>query len=364
MVLTLTEVEKFAALLSDAALESFAVPTKALNEKYHHKFCQFAWQCLPLFIDRLKTWMEVSSIHDLQMEEIRSRSIALETLSKEQESFFIDYIKALETSDIEYCLIKGTAAKYTAHQQPLKRAGIDIDIAVQKKDRDRAYAIANDFGFVQSVWLENEKKFVKATYEEKELVVRNHYEMGYLIRRQRPAKLTDNLHLEIKNQLSFMPNPWHLDSSGVLALYLNLDIHFGISLDIGVNDILLTKKAVDAGFGKIYVPETYWQMFHLIYKIYWEGVHNYLKGVYQYADLIRLAKIADERDWENLFKLLRNWQLEAAGFYVLSRLNQNFLLDLPTVAAVLREFHKANNLNKPVEENNLGDMWPKLWGFR
>jgi len=106
-------------------------------------------------------------------------------------------------------------------------------------------------------------------------------------------------------------------------------------------------------------------VFHLIFKLYWEGVHNYRKGGYQYADLLRLIEHLSNKAALSLIDLLEKYRLEAAGYYVLRRLDTEFHFRLPPS---LKEFIRVTSIAPsnefPNEVNDLGDMWPKIWGYR
>jgi hypothetical protein len=103
----------------------------------------------------------------------------------------------------------------------------------------------------------------------------------------------------------------------------------------------------------------------LIYKIYWEGVHNYGKGAYQFADLVRLIPATTELTFARLVRILETHRLEAAGYFVLRRLKQNFGLVLqPEIETFLEHASHGPPDREPFQVNDLGDMWPKLWGAR
>jgi hypothetical protein len=108
-----------------------------------------------------------------------------------------------------------------------------------------------------------------------------------------------------------------------------------------------------------------WAAFHLIFKIYWEGVHNYRKGAYQFADLVRLSPKLQGREVSRLADLLEQYGLEAAGFYVLRRLEPTFGATVsPELRALIDRLAVPPADRFPEEVNDLGDMWPKIWGVR
>jgi len=115
----------------------------------------------------------------------------------------------------------------------------------------------------------------------------------------------------------------------------------------------------------IHVSPPEWILYHLIYKIYWEGVHHYCKGAYQYADITRLIPVTTKSVLERLLKLLDRYTLQVAGYYVLRRLKTNFGMILtPEIEEFLARTVQPPHNKEPRQLNDLGDMWPKLWGRR
>lgn len=110
------------------------------------------------------------------------------------------------------------------------------------------------------------------------------------------------------------------------------------------------------------MPSLPWLAFHVIYKLYWEGVHAYGKGLYQYADLCRIVRCMSASDMEGLVVLLDEANLRAAAFYVLRRLPTDFGTTLPAILAqYVRDCGKPDHCDA-VACNDLGDMWEKAMG--
>jgi hypothetical protein len=107
-------------------------------------------------------------------------------------------------------------------------------------------------------------------------------------------------------------------------------------------------------------------MLQLIFKLYWEGVQRYRsRGVYQFADLVRLIEQIEGDVATKFFRLIEQYDLEAGAYYVLRRLETDFGLKL---GPDLRDFLTRASVPPadylPSEVNDMGDMWPRLWGFR
>jgi len=165
--------------------------------------------------------------------------------------------------------------------------------------------------------------------------------------------------------LARRPFLWHELPGGELACYVYADIHHGISLDTPVEPLVRSARRVRTSGGTVRLPALEWMLFHAIYKLYWEGVHNYGKGAYQLADVARLTPLLDAAAAERLVSLLREVNFCAGAHYVLRRLEPELGVALPPP---LRAFVERTATPPPGREafelNDLGDMWPKLWGHR
>ena len=161
------------------------------------------------------------------------------------------------------------------------------------------------------------------------------------------------------------PRTWHETEEGELACYVTFDIHHGICLDIPVDEMVESARTVNRQGNSVRVPQPEWMMLQLIFKIYWEGVQRYrMRGLYQYADVVRLVHEIEGPSASRLFELLKQYELEAAAYYVLRRVESDFGLKL---GPELREFLNQASIPPtdylPTEVNDMGDMWPRLWGF-
>lgn len=289
--------------------------------------------------------------------------VAIESLSKVHLWTCRKYTQALDAEGIPYSLIKGSAVKLVAYPSPFQRCGLDIDIGVPARFLKRAERVAYQLGFVSASLDETGRHFFPVDRELKAEVEANHYELACLVRKQTIEGFDESTENAIKNSIWFL-KPWHTDEDGKIGCYSTLDVHHGLCLDIEVDS--LVKNAVRwKGEGySTNVPTKEWLIFHIIFKLYWEGVHNYRKGGYQYADLIRLSHHLHGRTALELVKLLSAYELEAAGYYVLRRLETEFAIPLSDEIKVYLRHAALAPEEFPNEINDLGDMWPKLWGFR
>jgi hypothetical protein len=326
--------------------------------------CAFAlasWQVLPVTAPRLLDWVG-PSISPARAEQLVSMQESVSALARVQSALAHRFARALESEHVPYTFLKGSAARLSAYRHPDDRGGLDVDVAVPAAAIRRAEAIAGELGFEPAMLVDEERRrFRRVGGAIRAAVEAEHYELACLVRRQVITGLEPEVETAVRASLGAL-RPWH-EIDGQLACYVTLDVHHGLSLDIPVEAVVET--AVRAGTQSVYVAAPYWQVFHLIFKIYWEGVHNYRKGAYQYADLVRLLPLVTPEGADALLQLLRAYRLEAAAYYVLRRLETDLGLTLNgSIGELVAEQTHCPATAFPLEVNDLGDMWPKLWGVR
>lgn len=327
-------------------------------------FALSAWQVLPAVGPRLLAWGGRKQASEPAAQRVRDRMVSLDVLGRVQLRVCARLIETFQRRDIPYAMLKGSAVRFAAYPDPKLRVGKDFDVAVPASFLRRAEAATHDCGFIAAQWDPATKRFHLADPVLRARVEAQHYELGFLVRRQVATGVTPSEEAAIRRDLDsqFI---WHLTDRGELACYLSVDLHHGLSLEVDVEPLVERSAPVSWNGLAVRLPPPEWILFHVIYKIYWEGVHHYRKGAYQFADLVRLIPATSEATFARLLEILREYRLEAAGYFVLRRLRLNFGLSLrPEVEAFLeRAAHPPPEL-EPLQVNDLGDMWPKLWGAR
>ena len=329
--------------------------------------CEFGlaeWQILPAIGASLLSWGGQSHAREPAAQSIRDRILSLDVLGRIQLRLITRLIEAFRERQIPYSMLKGSAVRFSAYSDPGQRMGKDFDIGVPRRWVRQAERAARDCGFLPAQWNPSRKRFYSADPVLRARVEEQHYELGFLVRRQVASGLTDHEVASIRRDLDsqFI---WHLTDDDELACYVSIDIHHGLSLEIMVDSLVDKASPVQWNGMAIQLPPAEWILFHLIYKIYWEGVHNYRKGVYQFADLVRLLPASADTTIARLLQILSDRRLEAAGYFVLRRLKDNFGLSLqPRIEGFLEAASRAPTDREPLDVNDLGDMWPKLWGAR
>jgi hypothetical protein len=338
---------------TDPTLDQFATA---------HQFTRAAWQLAPVLVPRICTWAErVAPAEDLAG--LRALSTAVRTLGAVQLSLARRVTDSLTAAGVPHCLMKGSAVRIVGYDDPNSRCGLDVDLAVPAEYLEAAEHVIVDHGFLAGSLLEGGRHFRTVSEQERAEVEASHYELACLVRRQRIHGVRPDVRAAIENSMSVL-RPWHqLDDD--IACYVTLDVHHGICLDIAVDEMVSQARVVAVADGKVHVPTLPWMAFHVIFKLYWEGVHNYRKGAYQYADLIRLLARSTDEDDRQLVDLLERWSLDAAGHYTLRRLPTDFAVALSDPLARFVEQTRSAPVDCfPSDANDIGDMWPKLWGHR
>jgi hypothetical protein len=321
------------------------------------------WQALPAVAAKLLAWGRHFA-DSPPARRVRDRDAALRALSGVQMMLADRLVAELSAARIAYVFLKGSAVRFTAYADPADRVGKDLDIAVGAADLGRAETIAVGLGFEPAEWDYDTRHFRRPDPVLRKAVEAQHYELGFLARRQRVSGLSAEDEAAIRRD---MPDQmiWHDMPDGGLGCYVTLDIHHGLSLDIDAAPIIAGARSVDVGDMPVRVPAPGWLAFQLMFKLYWEGVHNYRKGAYQYADLARMIPMLTDADFAAFADLMREHTLEAAGHYVLRRLSSDLgIAETPALAAFLDRTSIVPSGIEPGACNDYGDMWPKIWGIR
>jgi hypothetical protein len=324
------------------------------------------WQVLPVTAPRLFGWAAPALRETAAARAVQDRTVSIEAFALVQLQVGARFTRALCEAGVPYALLKGSAVRFTGYDDPAARCGHDIDIVTERQWLRRAEQVALATGFVRAQWSGPEKRFVRADPVLRARVEAEHYELGFLVRRNAVGGLNDDAKAAIRREIQ-CHHLWHEIGDGRIGCYVSTDIHHALSLDLPADDMLATTRSVRACGGQVKVPSPAWLACHLIFKIYWEGVHTYRKGLYQFADLQRHVRTMSAADFATLLHLLVRHRLEVAGYYVLRRLETDFGETLPQLVT---NFLDAQTFAPPGEEvdaralNDLGDMWPKLWGYR
>jgi hypothetical protein len=261
--------------------------------------------------------------------------------------------------------LKGSACRVVAYDHPCDRCSVDIDLGIPKQYIHDAEQLAMAQGFIQAEWNPRTKRFSRGSPLHRASVEAQHYELGFLARDQAIGNLDIEMKEAIFRTLPYQ-DPWHQTQANELACYVTLDLHHGLTVDCSVDGPLASSSYVTRGRLRLRVPDPEWLIFHLVHKLYLEGIATYRKGGYQYADLIRLVTLLDESNAAKLIHLLSTHGLEIPAFYVLRPLITVFEMKLPSPLEELLERRRYATAAETDahQSNDLGGVWPKLWGYR
>ena len=331
--------------------------------------CDFAydnWRVLPAVLPRLERWLGRRRATTELLKPLRERAVAVRALAELETVCQQRLSGELRRRGIAHAFLKSSALRWFAYEDPQARCGWDIDVGVTQARLSDARALAHDLGYVQAEGFVDPPWFRPADPDRVAATEREHYELGFLVRRVQVRDLEPQVERSIRAHVAAGGRTsWHLTSVGALACYVTLDIHHGISPEIGLDPILATSRDLKIAGLQLRIPRPAWLLAHLVYKIYWEGVHEYATGGYQYADLCRLVPRIDDKEVAFFRLIAARWRLEAAAHFVLRRLEPEFAL---RPSAALRKLIADTSVPDPdldpIEQNDLGDMWAKLWGGR
>ena len=287
-----------------------------------------------------------------------------------------ELVAAFEAAGIPYSLLKGAATGLRLYGDPAARGSSDIDVGVSRRDLFAAERAARDAGFWPAQKNDRTNLFERADPTFRARVEAAHYELGFMVRRLQVTNLSPETRDAIRAE------PWcqRLWPGGPDEpwCYALVDIHHSLSLDISLDPVLASAHRVETAGHSACVPSDCWLAVHMIYKIYWEGVQHYGKGLYQYADLVRLVPHMTQGEFDEVTDTLNRFNIVAAGHYVLRRLP---LFGVTSPEWVQEHVRSTFRPAAPEEEsgddpfpppadvvaadlNDLGDMWARLWGQR
>ena len=344
-------------------------PGRKPDDSTLEEACQFVlenWQVIGTAGPRLIAWAGPRFAEHPLIQRVRDRQVSVRTLGALQLLLMRRVAHAFTRRRLPYVFLKGSATRLVAYGDPLMRTGYDIDMAVPGARIREAENELIQLGFSQAELDFELNQFVVADQGLRASVEATHYELGFLSRRQRVTDLSPEDEAAIRRDLPTQ-HPWHETPDGGVACFVSIDLHHGLGPEIASEPVVYSSRQVVLDDTAMWVPAPHWMLYHLIYKLYWEGVHNYAKGGFQYADLCGLIARVQDADIPPLLALLHDHLFESGAYFVLRRI-PSLGIELPRgLAAFVESMAHPPKTLKPVDPvwlNDLGDVWPKLWGGR
>lgn len=316
------------------------------------------WQVLP---ELAGYFPEAWQAH-AELAVLRRAGQALEVYGRLHSSLTLELADRFDDAGVDYVLLKSSAARYLVYDRPSLRVGWDIDLAVPPDDLARAERAARAMAFQPAEFDTRVMGFVPGDEARRREVAGTHYELAFLVYR---ADVGDALDPALRADLAGLPiaPAFPPTADGACLCDVALDIHHALALDISGDVVFDAPREAAAGRRGVRVPRAGALAFHIVFKLYWEGVHSYAKGLYQYADLVRLVPRLDDAECRVLIDHLEASNLEVAGLFVLRRLPWTFAVALPEpLSQWIDAVARRPRTGEPPMHNDLGDVWPRLWG--
>lgn len=316
------------------------------------------WQVLPAVA---RAFPEAWRAHE-DLAALERAAGALEAYGRLHTSLTLELADRFDDANVQYVLLKSSAARYLVYERPDLRVGWDIDLAVPPDQLARAERAARAMDFQPAEFDTRLMGFVPGEEVRRGEVAGTHYELAFLVYR---ADVGSALAPAQRAELAPLPiaPAFPASADGSSLCDVALDIHHALALDISGDAVFDTPGEAPAGRRTVRVPRAGALAFHLVFKLYWEGVHEYAKGLYQYADLARLVPTLAASECRVLVHHLEAANLEVAGLFVLRRLPWAFEVALPEVlSAWIDDVAGRARTGEPQMHNDLGDVWPRLWG--
>jgi Uncharacterised nucleotidyltransferase len=325
------------------------------------RFIQTYWHLSPFLVSRLP-----GDFPEHPELEIARETATITSLHGEFCAAEMGRIAALlDGEGIPYALLKSAASRWICFDDPAHRCGRDIDLAVPAEQIEQARGLFLQAGYQQALWDENTRTFNSADPSLTVLVESAHHELGFLVMVREVEDLSSDLDAAIRKQIARRSLVWTLDESDRILHYTVLDLHHGLSLEIDVGPSVRHAETIETEYGRLHIQPRDWQLFYLVFKLYWEGVHRYRLGGYQYAELTRLPALLDAEGIDRFCARVEDWNLEAAAYFTLRRLPLEFFVELPdALFEKILAWGSAPTGATPKECNDYGDVWHKLWGGR
>jgi len=321
------------------------------------------WQVLPSLSDDVADDLLLAVLTPEDHARLRNARLGVAAFQRAQVAGSAGLLEAFDVHGVPYSLLKGAAAACLLYPERHMRGAWDIDIGVAWDDIGTAEALALSSGYHQAQRDPDRPFFRRADRELRAIVEESHFELGFLVRRLEVTNLSDAVRAALRDE-PWLHQFWHDAGSVSPWCYSVVDIHHKVSLDIELRGLLAATQRVVRAEASLSVPDLAWFGAHLIFKLYWESVHKYGKGLYQFADVVRLAPLLDDRIFARLVVILENHKLLAAGYHVLKHVPDFGVALPPHVANFIADMRSPPLDTDPIETNDLGDMWPKLWGRR
>jgi hypothetical protein len=306
------------------------------------------WHVMPALLPRLCAWAGDGYDDHPLAAELGWRASYSEVLSRALVAEADRVSGALAERGLRPVQLKGSAAARLLYDEGC-RCGLDIDLGLTTREFPAAEAVLQKLGYTAAG-----RRNCAALRRVQ------HYELGVYRRRIR-------VEAPVSEPGDRKP-PIHVlryDGLGDLWLEIEVDLHWALAPEIPLDGILETVVADENAPEHCLYPGRSWLAFAAVYKLYTDATFGYRSGLHMYCDLARLIARMDAGEVAELLALVGAYNLAAPAGYVLRRLAGDLDQEIPEgVRAFVEDFERAVPGGSPMDKNDYGDMWPKLWGRR
>lgn len=142
------------------------------------------WQVLPVMAPKFLDWVDKKHQDTPEVQQVRDVTVAVRALARIQMLLSNRFVTELEQQGIPHSLMKGSAASYLLYPEPDLRSGLDVDVAVPRRQIRKAERIAREQGFVPAAFDLDNRHVYSVSESDKRAIEAEHYELVCLNRRQ------------------------------------------------------------------------------------------------------------------------------------------------------------------------------------
>lgn len=322
-----------------------------------------ATQILPQTLTRLAAWAGPRFRDHPLLVELHDEVRVRRAFTRVMACYAQHILQVLAASGIQAVLLKGSAVRLCAYGDLCARGGDDIDVGVCRDDVTGAERVLCGLDFEPAEWFMPECEYRRANVFRRLLAEVDHHELGHLVRWTQVPDADADI-LPTVQRLRCI-QPWTPAPDGTLACNITVDLHHGLSNSLEMTPVMSARRLVARDDVDGWIPAPAWLLFHAIIKLYWESHQRYREGFHLLLDVIELLNHATPDDLVALFALADTYGVHPATFYVLRRAAPLTITpDRPQIASYLAEWETVREGQSPVSLRDLGDFWPKLWGYR
>jgi hypothetical protein len=222
--------------------------------------------------------------------------------------------RAFDEAQIRHAFLKGVAYRSWLYRPAWCRPGADLDLLIDRQDKERARSVMFDLGFGHASATIDYQNFGPATWKQIKETEDQHYELAQLVRTSQLTNVPEWL---------FGPDfvrrpPFTFERRGeAIDFHTVVDIHWAIHFMFAQDSPL--ERIAPRTAGELPRLSTSWNLLITAFKLYYEAFDRPYYGFHHLADLAAMLRTSPGAgDWELLDELVQKHGLWAPVFYTLS----------------------------------------------